>query len=622
MLLLQAVNLKKSYGDKHLFTITDLSIYSGDKIGIVGANGSGKSTLFDILVGLQDADSGSLKRFCELSYCRQLNRDEQPAKFPPSGAHGTAGTAEAAETSSASGTAFTSAAAWNHLTERLSSDLSGGEETRRRISETLAADAPLVLLDEPTANLDLESTRLLTKDIRRLATFLLISHDRDLLNTVCNRIACLSDGSLKVYEGNYDKYEELKEAERKRQNEEFESYEEEKDRLNRVYSQKMQAAKKVSKLPAGMTARQAGLRNFTCSSRSFDGREKRAYQSAKAVQKRIEQMDVREKPREERRMYLDFSLTDPPENKIILEGSHITCSYPGCPLLKDASFVLPNRKKAALSGPNGSGKTTLLNLLYSSWQAEREWPDNKTEFGRFPVSGLSVGSDTTFRFVPKAKPAYFYQRFDNIDFKSTLLDNALADTIQSPQAVRSILAKLLFRPEDLKKQAGVLSGGELIKLSIAKLFVSGYNLLLLDEPTNYLDMPSVIALQKMIQEYEGTILYVSHDSRFVRETADYLIHIENNSISCFDGNTAAYEEYSSAHGIRANLSNKTPAASFRKTGKAAKAAAKAETGIRDANRLLLEISLAKVVNQLGSKNCDKDTLEKEYARITEELRKL
>lgn len=592
MLLLQAIQLKKSFGDRLLISIPEFSVYSGDRIGIVGANGSGKSTLLDILAGKQESDSGTLKCLCDISYCEQLNREE-PAL--PS----TAITEEAAGQS-----AFTTAAAWNHLTNRNPDILSGGEETRRKLSEALKRNAPLVFLDEPTANLDMESTALLTKDIRRLSTFLLISHDRDLLNTVCTAIAELKNGTLTVYEGNYSKYEELKELETKRSQEEYEAYEEEKARLSRVYDQKMQAARNAAKIPRGMSPREARLRNFLCSSRSFDGREKRANQAAKAVQKRIDQMDVKEKPRTERSMYLDFSLTDPPENKVVIEAQHITCGYPGTPLLTDAAFVLPNHKKAALLGPNGSGKTTLLNLLFGFWL--REQNGNGRENGRFEAApGLAVDPETRFRFVPRVKPAYFYQRFDNIDRSLTVLENALADTVQKPQAVRSILAKLLFQAQDLNKQASVLSGGELIKLSLAKLFVSPCNLLLLDEPTNYLDMPSVVALQNMIQEYEGTILYVSHDKRFIKETADYLIRLENRTIRTFDGTAEQFEE----------------AGKSRKSAGKKKSAGSRSSGSESAEKMLLELSLARVVNQLGSGQCDKDTLEQEYQRITEELKR-
>jgi len=201
---------------------------------------------------------------------------------------------------------------------------------------------------------------------------------------------------------------------------------------------------------------------------------------------------------------LNFMLTDPPRNKIVLSGKNISFAYGNGIIFDDASFELKNGARAALKGINGSGKTTLLNLIYN-------------------------GNENIY-YVPKARIGYFYQGFENLDFNKTVLKNAAEDSVQNETTVRMILARMLFTADDIGKPAGVLSGGERIKLSLAKLLVSRNNVLMLDEPTNYLDMPSIEVLQSILAEYEGTLLFVSHDAEFVEKVATEIISIENKKL--------------------------------------------------------------------------------------------
>ena len=171
--------------------------------------------------------------------------------------------------------------------------------------------------------------------------------------------------------------------------------------------------------------------------------------------------------------------------------------------------------KVALIGGNGTGKTTLLNLI------------------------INGGDDITK--APKAKLGYFYQDFENLDFGKTVLDNALADSVQKPDKVRLILARLLFRGDDVFKKASVLSGGEKVKLSLAKLLTSDANVLLLDEPTNYLDIDSLEAVQTLLADYDGTLVFVSHDKEFVNAISNKLLVVQNRQLIMFDGNLDEYE---------------------------------------------------------------------------------
>lgn len=288
----------------------------------------------------------------------------------------------------------------------------------------------------------------------------------------------------------------------------------------------------------------------------------------KSILSRLEQLEVKEKPQQAALVHIDFSLTDPPANREIVTGSQLTFGYGNSLIFKNASFSLPNGSKTALIGLNGAGKTTLMELIRSG------------------APGI--------RLVPKAKIGYFQQSLDALDPDKTVLENVMEASVQSESTMRSILARLLIRREDVFKKAGVLSGGERVKLAFAKLFGSPANLLLLDEPTNFLDMPAIEALQKMVQDYEGTVLFVSHDRAFSDACATRILRIEDRKLLAFDGNLTAWE-------------NK-------------QAEAKSEKKI---DKVLLELRLAEVISRLSLPGCEnKDELEKEFAQLLAQKRAL
>ena len=199
----------------------------------------------------------------------------------------------------------------------------------------------------------------------------------------------------------------------------------------------------------------------------------------------------------------DFRLTCPPENPIVIRGEHITFGYDGKLLYDDTSFHIKNKSKVAILGDNGAGKTTLLNMIIASNQ-------------------VSV--------VPAVKFGYISQNMSEIDFEKTVLENAKKVSIQKEEITRTVLARLLLTSRDMKKKAGELSGGERMKLALAMLFVSDVNLLVLDEPTNYMDLPSIEALESLLKEYEGTLVFVSHDMEFVNHIATEKLLVSNGKI--------------------------------------------------------------------------------------------
>ena len=483
-LYLAIENVTVSFGERQLFHIDDLHIYAGERIGLVGMNGAGKTTLLRLMSGEIAPDAGSVRRLCRPFYFRQFGSGEEqaaPAALRRFGVQGLAAQTQ----------------------------ISGGEDTRMRLAEMFSAERAFALLDEPTANLDAAGIRALEEKLAALETFVLVSHDRDLLNRWCTRIWEIEGGGVQDYAGNYDDYCAQKAQARERMQAEYEQYVSERDRLQQVYAEKKAKARKVAKKPKNISRSDAKVKEFSASHRSVGSKAQMLERSAKNVQQRIAHMAVKERPRELPRIRPDFRLTDPPQNRIVLEAEHLDFTYPnGREIFRDASFQLPRGSRTALLGPNGAGKTTLLRLIKQGEQV---------------------------RIVPKARLGFFRQDLGDLDAKKSVLQNVLDVSVQREAVARTILARLLFGAREMDKPAGVLSGGERVRLAFARLFVSAANVLILDEPTNYLDLPSLEALQALFAEYEGTMLFVSHDAAFVRAVATRRLAIEAGKIREEDG---------------------------------------------------------------------------------------
>ena len=470
-LYLSADHISVSFGGRKVFDLERLRIYEGDRIGLVGSNGSGKTTLLHLLSGMLQPEEGIVKRFCTPFYFQQF--------------------ADATQNDASS--EALSRLGVNSLQEQQA--VSGGEAERLRLAELFSADRAFLLLDEPTSNLDRDGIRLLDERLRSVQTIVLVSHDRMLLNHQCKRILEIERGAVTEYEGNYDDYVFLKQQAKARAITEYEQYTEEISRLKNVCQKKKEKARQLSRKPRGMSNSEAKVREFTASHRSAASKSQMLERSARNIQQRMEHMEVKEKPRELPVIRPDFQLTDPPQNKIILEAEHLSFSYPnGRVIFDDAVFRLPRGSRTAVLGPNGAGKTTLFRLIQ---QGDK------------------------IRSVPKARLGFFHQDLSGLKEKETVLESVMSG---------SILARLLFSARDIEKPVYILSGGEKIRLCFARLFTSAANVLILDEPTNYLDIPSVEALEKLFSEYEGTMLFASHDEAFVSAVATQRLVIRNHKI--------------------------------------------------------------------------------------------
>ena len=529
-ILLSANHIVQYFGERKILEFEKLNVYEGDHIGIVGGNGVGKTTLLNILSGELIPDEGSVIREVPVGYFKQFRDRAEQVDLQKCRKLG--------------------------LTGKLSREhLSGGEMTRLGLA-AMNKDSLLTFADEPTANLDADGVELCCQMLEQCSTLLLISHDRAVLNRLCTRIVEVRDGCLYFYTGNFAAYHEQREQAFKRQEFEYQQYRSEKSRLEKAARQRSQASKSVRKAPSRMGNSEARLHK-----REAGEKMEKLDNARKAILSRLEQLEVKEKPREMAQVRIDFSLTDPPANREIVMGDHITFSYGKKLIFENASFSLPKGSKTALIGPNGAGKTTLMELIWSG--------------------------ATGIRLVPKAKIGYFKQNLDTLDLSKTVLENVMETSVQSEKTMRGILARLLIRREDVFKKVSVLSGGERVKLAFAKLFGSPANLLLLDEPTNFLDMPAIEALQQMVEDYEGTVLFVSHDRTFLEECATRILRIEDRKLISFDGNLTEWE--------KKQIESKSE---------------------KKMDKLLLELRLADVISRLSTPNCqNKEELEKEFEQL-------
>ncbi len=494
MHLLEMRDVEIGFPTQDLFSIDQLDIVTGERIGLIGANGSGKSTLLRVLMGEIEPLTGSMKRFGNWQIHHQFDDAYSPEILQSSelGLWGIDG-----------------------LWQQDPKTFSGGEKTRSRLAKILEAPGDILLLDEPTSNLDLAGIEYLSGILWGLETFILISHDRALLNEHCTRTIDIREGRLFDCPGPYNEYMAWLDLDIKRREAEYMQFKEESKRLEAVAKDYSRRSQKISKKPRGLSHSEAKQRDFTATHRSQGGKAKSLAAAAKHTQKRLEQLEEKVKPERLRVIKPDFSLTDPPQNKVIAEAGQglvdakgLTFGFENKLLFKDVKFQLKGNTRTALVGPNGCGKSVFCRLL--------------------------VDGHPDIRVVPKAKFGYFRQEMEMVDPKQTILENMRAVSCQHEATDRSVLARMGFYSKDVHKTASVLSGGERVKLSFAMLFVSSINVLVLDEPTNYLDIPSMEAIESLLLDFEGTLLFVSHDRTFVQKLADEIWTIKDQEIKLLE----------------------------------------------------------------------------------------
>lgn len=495
-LVLQAHQISKSYGEQQLFNSFSLKVYSGERIGITGPNGAGKSTLLKVLAGIESPDEGSVRLYTSYSFLRQQDDGvpESMASSLPVGRN----------------QRLMGLLDWEP--DRQHVHLSGGEKAKLRFLHAFDPDCGILFADEPTSNLDMESADIVKKELKAYkGTLLLVSHDRDLLDELCDTILEIMNGEVRVFPGNYTQYVRQREAEYQRQVFEYESYIRERERLKERILERKANRQTVRKTPSRMGNSEARLHR-----RNWTAIQKKLSQSIDQLETRLEKLEKKEKPRELPQVLIKIEPPSNPVSSKAVRARNLTIGFNVRKLIINATFEIPTGKRTALLGKNGSGKTTLANLI-----AERD-------------SRLSIAPGVEF--------GYFKQDFSILDETRSILENVMAESEKPEHEVRGVLARLLIPAGHVHKPVALISGGEKVKVSIARLLVSKANFIILDEPTNYLDVFSLEALESVLKDYTGTLLLISHDRQFVENIAQRLLIIEDNRLKTFEGSLKEYEE--------------------------------------------------------------------------------
>ena len=467
MLLSKIQNIEISIGIDLLFTLDKLEIFEYDIIGITGKNGSGKTTLLNILSGYLEPDSGYVKNFCEFSYFRQFNQYDELDY------------------------------------------LSGGEQTKLFLSEALNKNAPLLILDEPTSNLDISAIKLLEKQIINYnGAVVLISHDRKLLENTCTRIVNIENKKAAVYDCSYGEFLDIKEKEAERAEFLYESYNKERRRLIESIRESQSKVKSAKKTPTRMGNSEARLHK-----RETGQRMESVEAGANALKTRLEKLEVHEKPRKQRKIGIELkNIADSSyyKGRYIIECDDLSVAFGDRILFENANFRINTGNKTVLIGDNGSGKTTLIKKI--------------------------LDKDCENIKLNAKKVAYYSQGLDILDSSKTILENVMLENAFTELEARNILGRLDIREDNVYKKVQNISGGEKVKVCFAKIFTQGADLIILDEPTNYLDITTTQVLEDIIGEYDGTILAVSHDRSFAENISDSVLEIDakEKKIKYFD----------------------------------------------------------------------------------------
>ncbi|MFA5093483.1 MAG: ABC-F family ATP-binding cassette domain-containing protein [Candidatus Omnitrophota bacterium] len=538
-------NLSKNYGPKVLFENISLNINPGEKIGLIGPNGTGKSTLFALILQEIESSKGEVRvnKGVHIGYLPQESSfqsehtvlaeltegDERIMRFKNE--------KEALESKNEAGSKRYGEVLHELETlgffelehkakkilsglgfkerdfNRQISQMSGGWQMRALLAKLLTYHYDLLLLDEPTNYLDLNAALWLKNylaDFR--GTFIMISHDRAFLTDVTNYTFILEHGSIFKVQGNYEHYEEIKEQKR--------------IHLTKQFKEQDKKIQQLEKFVA-----------------RFHAQPNKAA-SVRAKRRVLEKMDGEKVvlPPDSRQSIHEFVFpqTRRSGHKII-SLAKVAKSYGEIKVYEDLDFEIVQGEKAVLAGENGAGKSTLLKILAG-------------------IVDIDSGNRTVGHNVDIG---YFSQtRTDVLNVENTVLQEAYsaAPGYTSEESIRTILGAFLFSGDDVDKKVKVLSGGEKSRLILAKLLINPPNFLLLDEPTTHLDVEAVDALVRALKNYEGTIVFISHDIYFVSSVANNVFEVKEGRIRKFPGTFDYYLEKRDTFNDTGEIKKAKPAA--------------------------------------------------------------
>ncbi len=525
MIYLQLAGIEKKYNDDHLLRGVDLQVVKGEKYGLVGPNGTGKTTIIKIALGQVHPDIGNvtLNGQCKVGY---VSQEDEIASDYSLFLSMLESYSELLELKSRMESLEASIAAGNEseletygelqhewevrggytLDDTIKSTLvglgfaesdfhrsiasfSGGERNRAALAKVLLRQPNLLFLDEPTNHLDIESTIWLENYLQNFdGALIVVSHDRVFLDHVVNKIVELEQGRLELYHGNFTAYCEER-AERRRL------------QLKKYLHQQEEIAR---------------IEDFIV--RNIAGQKTKQAQSRRRSLAKLERLSA---PTTEAKKATIRMAASRRSYHSILRVQDLAFAYGERVLFSDATFEIERGDKVALIGRNGTGKTTLIKAILG----EIECKDGSVEIGR------------------NVDYEYFDQELAMLNPDSTVLDTVWD---LQPQwdafRLRSHLARFLFFGEDVFKQVKMLSGGEKKKLALAWLLALPANFLILDEPTNHLDIGSREVLEEALREFDGTVLFISHDRFFLDSVATRILALEDTRLIDFDGKYSEYVE--------------------------------------------------------------------------------
>ncbi|WP_440119424.1 Msr family ABC-F type ribosomal protection protein [Paenibacillus sp. QZ-Y1] len=482
MLLIKAESIVVEYLGRDVLDIDQLELYGYDRIGLVGANGAGKSTLLKVMLGHIPLPEGRLKRDGTFTYIPQLEeafvKDVQD--YAIMGKLGV----DRVQTES----------------------MSGGEETRLKIAQALSEEAHGIFADEPTCHLDREGIDFLINRLKHYTgALLIISHDRYFLDRVVDKIWELKDGRITEYWGGYTDYLTQKEEERQRQAVQYKQYVAERERLEQAIEEKKSQARKLEQKTKGADRKKSTESGGRLGHQKSQGsKQKKFHNAAQNMERRIEALGEVDAPVAIRSVQFRQSKALELHNPFPIVGKDLHKRFGDKVIFDNVSFQFPLGSKIAITGSNGVGKSTLFNMIRDRDYGITISP--KAEIGCFV--------QTSYRFERNQNVIAFMQ--ENCEYP-------ISD-------IRAVLASMGFTHQDVRKELTVLSGGEIIKLQLAKLLLGSYNILLMDEPSNFLDIPAVEALETMMQHYLGTIVFISHDARLIESVADQVYEVKNERL--------------------------------------------------------------------------------------------
>lgn len=518
MIIAQAKNLEQHFGINQIFNDVDFSISDNARIGLVGPNGAGKTTLLKIMTGQQEPSGGNftINKDIIVGYIAQENGlnennsiweemltvfaslvdkshkieqlqidisndpenqdllkqyDQLSYSFEQAGGF----TYPAEIKSVLNGFKF-----FKDSWHKKISTLSGGEKTRLAFVKLLLKKPPLLLLDEPTNHLDLDTLEWLEGFLKNYkGAILTVSHDQYFLDNLTNEIFELNFGKLTTFKGNYTQYVQERELINRQQEAAFEKQQEQIKRDEEFIQKNI--------VRASTTKR------------------------AQSRQKRLDKIERITLPQHKQKVRINFN-AERQSGKEVLILKDVTIGYPDKIMVKNINFQVNKGDRIAIIGPNGIGKSTLLKTLMHKLEPKT----GTIKYG----AGLDIG--------------YYDQELQSLDFKQTVLDTIWNRHKTMPESeVRSILASFLFNAKDIEKTVAQLSGGQRARLTLTVLSMEKDNFLLMDEPTNHLDIEAKEVLEQALDNYDGTLLFVSHDRYFINELANKIIVINNGTAKLY-----------------------------------------------------------------------------------------